>query len=50
MAAPSTTVIDGRLAIRAAIFNHRTRPEDVDLLADSVLSIGRRLSASPDRT
>ena len=50
VAAPSTTVIDGRLAIRAAIFNHRTRPEDVDLLADSVLSIGRRLSASPDRT
>ena len=50
VAAPSTTIIDGRLAIRAAIFNHRTRPEDVDLLADSVLSIGRRLSASPVRT
>ncbi len=46
VAAPSTTVIDGRLAIRAAIFNHRTRPADLDLLADSVLSLGRRLSAS----
>ena len=50
VAAPSTTVIDGCLAIRAAIFNHRTRPEDVDLLVDSVLSIGRRLTTSPVRT
>ncbi len=50
VAAPSTTVIDGRLAIRAAIFNHRTRPEDLDMLADSVLTLGRRLSASMDKS
>ena len=46
LAAPSTTVIDGRLAIRAAIVNHRTRAEDVDFLVDQVLEIGRRLDAA----
>ena len=45
LAAPSTTVIDGRLAIRAAIVNHRTRGEDVDALVDNVLTIGRSLCA-----
>jgi glutamate/tyrosine decarboxylase-like PLP-dependent enzyme len=44
LAAPSTTRIGARLAIRAAIVNHRTRSEDVDLLVDEVLSLGRRLS------
>ena len=41
-AAPSTTRIDGRLAIRAAIFNHRTRECDVDALVDAVLQHGNR--------
>ena len=45
VAAPSTTSIEGRLAIRAAIVNHRTRPEDVDMLIDSVLALGRELAA-----
>jgi aromatic-L-amino-acid decarboxylase len=36
--APSTTRIGGRLAIRAAIVNHRTRAEDVDGLVDAVLA------------
>jgi len=40
VAAPSTTRIDGRLAIRAAIFNHRTREEDVDAMLDAVLLHG----------
>lgn len=44
LAAPSTTVLDGRLAIRAAIVNHRTCPQDIDLVVDSVLELGRRLS------
>ena len=35
--APSTTIINGRLAIRAAIVNHRTLPEDVDALAAEIL-------------
>lgn len=39
--APSTTTIDGKLAIRAAFVNHRTQPCDVDALVDSVLSLGR---------
>ncbi len=40
VAAPSTTTLRGKLAIRAAIVNHRTRREDVDALVDAVLSAG----------
>jgi aromatic-L-amino-acid decarboxylase len=40
IAAPSTTTIDGRLAIRAALFNHRTQPADVDAMVDAVLRFG----------
>ena len=40
MAAPSTTMIGGRLAIRAAIFNHRTHESDIDRLVDSVIACG----------
>jgi glutamate/tyrosine decarboxylase-like PLP-dependent enzyme len=39
--APSTTMIDGRLAIRAAIVNHRTDLRDVDALLSAVLRCGR---------
>jgi aromatic-L-amino-acid decarboxylase len=35
--APSTTIIDGRLAIRAAIVNHRTDAHDVDGLVEEIL-------------
>jgi hypothetical protein len=42
---PSTTHIDGRLAIRAAIFNHRTREHDVDALVRAVLEHGNRRTA-----
>ncbi len=38
IAAPSTTVVDGKLAIRAAIVNHRTRKQDADALVDAVLA------------
>lgn len=41
IAAPSTTMIHGRLAIRAAIVNHRTEAADVDRLVDAVLAAGR---------
>jgi glutamate/tyrosine decarboxylase-like PLP-dependent enzyme len=44
--APSTTTLGGRLAIRAALVNHRTRPEDALALADAVLEQGRALIAS----
>jgi hypothetical protein len=36
--APSTTRIGGRMAIRAAIVNHRTRADDVDGLVDAILA------------
>ena len=37
IAAPSTTVVNGRLAIRAAIVNHRTTVADGLVLVDAVL-------------
>lgn len=40
VAAPSTTSIGGRLAIRAALVNHRTRADDVDALLDAVSAAG----------
>jgi aromatic-L-amino-acid decarboxylase len=44
IAAPSTTILDGRLAIRAAIVNHRTDTCDVDALVSAVLEFGARRS------
>jgi aromatic-L-amino-acid decarboxylase len=49
IAAPSTTLLDGELAIRAAIVNHRTSTCDIDALISSVLEFGARRSASEDR-
>ncbi len=43
VAAPSTTILEGRLAIRAAIVNHRTAKMDIDLLLEKVVEQGRRL-------
>ncbi len=48
IAAPSTTRINGELAIRAAITNHRTGHADVDVLVDSTLVIGRALATSTE--
>jgi aromatic-L-amino-acid decarboxylase len=48
IAAPSTTLIEGELAIRAAIVNHRTDIGDVDALISAVLEFGARRSDSPD--
>ena len=44
IAAPSTTLLDGRLAIRAAIVNHRTDTCDIDALISAVLDFGARRS------
>jgi len=38
--APSTTTIDGHLAIRAAIVNHRTSECDIDALVQAVVAYG----------
>jgi aromatic-L-amino-acid decarboxylase len=46
VAAPSTTTLDGRLAIRCAIVNHRTVSEDVHIVVDEVLRLGRLLAQS----
>ena len=42
IAAPSTTTLDGRVVLRAAIVNHRTRADDVEALVDAVLAAGQR--------
>jgi aromatic-L-amino-acid decarboxylase len=42
IAAPSTTVVNGVLAIRAAIVNHRTNHADIAILVDAVLEAGRK--------
>lgn len=39
--APSTTTVGGRLAIRAAIVNHRTGRDDIDALVEATLALGR---------
>jgi aromatic-L-amino-acid/L-tryptophan decarboxylase len=42
IAAPSTTIVGGVLAIRAAIVNHRTTYSDIAILVDAVLEAGRK--------
>jgi hypothetical protein len=44
--APSTTILDGRLAIRAAIVNHRTGEKELDLLVEKTVALGRAMEAS----
>jgi len=46
VAMPSSTVLHGRFALRAAIVNHRTRMEDVDALVAEVVRIGESLSSA----
>lgn len=43
IAVPSSTVIDGKFAIRVANVNHRARIEDIDAMLDGILRIGREL-------
>jgi glutamate/tyrosine decarboxylase-like PLP-dependent enzyme len=45
IAVPSSTVLRGRFAIRAANVNHRSRREDFDALADGVVALGREVLA-----
>jgi glutamate/tyrosine decarboxylase-like PLP-dependent enzyme len=44
--APSTTILDGRLAIRAAIVSHRTSHREIDLLVEKSVALGRAMEAS----
>lgn len=43
VAAPSTTILRGKYAIRVNITNHRTRMSDMDVLVDAVIATGRDL-------
>ena len=45
IAVPSTTRLNGELAIRVNITNHRTQESDLDMLVDAVLEIGAELTA-----
>ncbi len=44
ISAPSTTMINGQLAIRAAIVNHRTQARDIDALIEATLRFGAAAS------
>ena len=46
IAPPSTTMIGNRLAIRAAIVNHRTEPRDIDALLKTVSIFGADATTS----
>ncbi len=45
LAAVSDTTVRGEHCLRAAINNHRTRPEDLELLVRETLRLGRELAA-----
>jgi aromatic-L-amino-acid decarboxylase len=45
VAVPSSTLLDGRFALRVAHVNHRTRRADMDVLLDAVLEQGRAVAA-----
>ncbi|MFI5013592.1 MAG: pyridoxal phosphate-dependent decarboxylase family protein [Hyphomicrobiales bacterium] len=47
IAVPSTTVLDGKLAIRAALINHRIGWDDLEALVAGVLNFGRRRVGAP---
>ena len=49
IAAPSVTMVDGKLAIRAALFNHRSRREDMDALVAGVVACGNIRDAQEAR-
>ncbi len=44
IAAPSTTSLQNRLAIRVAIVNHRTKECDIDSLIEATLRLGKEFS------
>ena len=48
IAAPSTTLVEGQLAIRAAIVNHRTDTCDIDALLEAVLEFGAQRTSRGD--
>ncbi|MGI9334755.1 MAG: pyridoxal phosphate-dependent decarboxylase family protein [Gammaproteobacteria bacterium] len=49
IAAPSTTTLEGKLAIRVNITNHRSQREDFDVLVDALVDTGRTLMSAYTR-
>ncbi len=49
IAVPSYTTLKGNYCLRIAIANHRSRTEDFDLLAESVVRIGKELTAKESK-
>jgi len=47
IAAPSSTLLRGRFAIRVSITNHRSRREDFDALVAAVLELGEEFLNAP---
>jgi glutamate/tyrosine decarboxylase-like PLP-dependent enzyme len=47
VAVPSSTILDGKFAIRVAITNHRSRRDDFDAFLTAVLELGRAIAADP---
>ena len=43
IAMPSSTVVRGRFAMRAAVVNHRSRREDFDAMVEAAVRIGREV-------
>jgi glutamate/tyrosine decarboxylase-like PLP-dependent enzyme len=50
VAVPSSTVLDGKFAIRVAVTNHRSRRADFDDLLASVLKLGEAIASDPVRS
>ncbi len=46
IAAPSSTTLNGQVAIRAALVNHRTTKNDMDIFLAAVLKFGNTLTSS----
>ena len=42
IAVPSSTIIKGTLAIRINLTNHRTTTQDLDILIETIIQIGRK--------
>ena len=47
IAAPSSTSLHGRFAIRVCIANHRTRQEDLEVLVEKSIELGGEIEAEP---
>jgi aromatic-L-amino-acid/L-tryptophan decarboxylase len=48
--APSTTVLNGRIAIRAAIVNHRTSGREIEALVERTVALGCAMEANAAQT